>query len=134
MLKAEAIHHVSIPVTTLERSKEFYGTVLGLTEIERPPSQNRGAWYRLGEHQIHLIEGEDPTFRVGKGIDDQDVHVAIRVSSYSETKRLLHKSGFHPKANDDHKRTIEIPRGDVCWSRCFVMDPDGNVIELMAEF
>jgi len=131
VLKAVAIHHVSIPVTSLERSKDFYGAVLGLTEIERPPSDNRGAWYRVGEHQIHLIEGGDPTFRAGKGVDDQDAHVAIRVGNYSETKRLLHSAGFHPEASDELKRTIEIPAGTVGWSRCFIMDPDRNVIELI---
>jgi catechol 2,3-dioxygenase-like lactoylglutathione lyase family enzyme len=30
------IHHVSLPVNDPERSKEFYGSVLGLGEIERP--------------------------------------------------------------------------------------------------
>lgn len=132
-MRAEAIHHVSIPVTDLESSKEFYGTVLGLTEIERPSSGNRGAWYRVGEHQIHLIEGYDPTFRVGKQIDDQDVHFAVRVNRYDDTKRLLHAAGFHPEASDELKRMIEIPAGAVGWSRCFIMDPDRNVIELIAQ-
>ena len=60
-IKIDAIHHVSLPVTDLERSREFYGTVLRLPEIERPPSDNRGAWYQVGEQQLHLIEDDSAT-------------------------------------------------------------------------
>lgn len=36
-MKIEAIHHVSLGVTDLERSRQFYREILGLEEIARPP-------------------------------------------------------------------------------------------------
>ena len=131
-IKVSAIHHVSLPVTSQERSKEFYGTLLGLTEIERPPSDNRGAWYRVGEHQLHLIEDANSTFREGKEVDDQDVHFALEVNSYGETKQLLHAEGFDLEAEEELKRIIERPKDVTGRSRIFVMDPDRNVVELRA--
>jgi hypothetical protein len=105
---------------------------LGLTEIERPPSDNRGAWYRVGEHQLHLIEDDNSTFRENKGLNDQDIHFALRINSYHEAKRHLSAKGFHPEADDELKRTVEESEGMAGWSRFFVMDPDRNVIELNA--
>ena len=131
-IKVDAIHHVSVPVTDLERSKEFYRTVLGLTEIERPPSDNRGAWYRVGEHQLHLIEDASSTFREDKALDDQDIHFALWINGYHEAKRHLHAKGFYPEADDELKRTLEKSEGTAGWSRLFVMDPDRNIIELNA--
>ncbi len=133
IFKTNVIHHVSLPVTELERSKEFYGEVLGLVEIERPPSDSPGAWYRVGDGQLHLIVSDSSTFREGKAVDPQDIHVALRVPSYSETRRFLHSKGFHPEADDEVKKTIENPRGTAGWPQLYIMDPDRNVIELNAE-
>ena len=36
-MQIEAIHHVSLTVTDLERSRRFYSEILGLAEIARPP-------------------------------------------------------------------------------------------------
>lgn len=131
-MEIEAIHHVSLPVTDLERSKEFYGTVLGLTEIERPPSDSPGAWYRLGKDQLHLIAGDNPTLREGKEVDSQDIHVAIQVNSYRETREFLRSRGFDPEAEGD-KKVIESPRDISDWPRLHIMDPDRNIIELITE-
>lgn len=104
-----------------------------MTEIERPPSHNRGARYRVGKHQLHLSEDDSSTFREGKEVDDQDIHFALKVDSYIETRRILRSKGFCPEAEDEIKRTIEKPEDMTGWSRLFVMDPDRNVIELNAE-
>ncbi|MDF2835679.1 MAG: glyoxalase, partial [Paenibacillus sp.] len=36
MILHESIHHASLIVTDLERSKAFYEQILGLRELERP--------------------------------------------------------------------------------------------------
>lgn len=47
---------MSLTVTDLARAKRFYGDVLGLAELQRPDFDFAGAWYALGDRQLHLIE------------------------------------------------------------------------------
>ena len=133
MFTVESIHHVSIPVTDLERAKQFYQEILGLVEIERPPFDFPGAWFQLGDRQLHLIVHNNSTFRDGKMVDSRDIHFAIRVNSYRETREYLHSKGFHPDAEDRFKKIKESPRGTAGWPQLYIMDPDRNVIELNAE-
>ena len=37
MIAIESLHHIGITVTDLARAKAFYGGVLGLRELPRPP-------------------------------------------------------------------------------------------------
>jgi len=120
-------------VTNLERSRAFYEDVLGLNEIQRPPSDTPGAWYQLGDRELHLVAGDHATFREDKAVDDQDNHFALRVASYRETRRFLLSKGFHPETDDELKRRKVSPGGAGAWPRLHIMDADRNVIELNAE-
>lgn len=121
----ESVHHVALCVTDLERAKRFYGGVLGLTEIERPPFDFGGAWYQLGDGQLHLIvHGPAKTLRGTRDIDSRDSHVAIRVSSYRQTLEHLKAHGIECLAS---------PRNLTPWAQIYVTDPDGHVIEFNAE-
>jgi len=133
MFKIETIHHVSLPVTDLERSKKFYSEILGLNEIDRPPFDFPGAWYQVGDRQLHLIVHDNSTFRADKIVDSRDIHFALRVTSYRETRDFLHSKGFHPEANDEFKKMKESPHSTAGWPQLYIMDPDRNVIELNAE-
>jgi glyoxylase I family protein len=133
MLTIESIHHVSLPVADLERSKQFYQEVLGLPEIERPPFDFPGAWYQLGDRQLHLIVHTNSTFREQKTVDSRDIHFAIRIDSYRETREYLRSKGFHPEAEDEFKKMKEDPHSIAGWPQLYIMDPDRNVIELNAE-
>src|SRR5258708_419442 len=57
------LDHVSFLVKDVERSRRFYGQVLGLREIPRPSNaSNSGAWLTNEKHsfEVHLIgEAED---------------------------------------------------------------------------
>lgn len=132
-MEIDTIHHVSLPVKDLERAREFYGSLLGLKELERPPSDSPGAWYQLGDRQLHLIASDDSTFRKGKEVDDRDIHFALRVTSYRETRRFLLSKGFHPETDDEFKRMKESPGVTAGSPRLHIMDPDRNLIELNAE-
>ena len=89
MLKIEILHHVSLPVSDLKRAQEFYESILELEKIERPPFDFEGAWYQLGDRQLHLIVHDGSTFRAGKEVDSHDIHFAIRVNSYQDTRVFL---------------------------------------------
>jgi catechol 2,3-dioxygenase-like lactoylglutathione lyase family enzyme len=125
MLGIETLHHVSISVTDLARAKRFYGDVLGLMEIPRPAFDFAGAWYELGDRQVHLIVHTTPrSLRGTTEIDPRDGHFAIRVRSHRETLAHLQAHGVAVRDN---------PRNATPWEQIHVTDPDGNVIELNAE-
>ena len=131
MIKVEALHHVSLPVTNLERSRAFYRDILGLREIERPPFDFAGAWFAVGTGQLHLIVHDQPTLRT-RGIDSRDGHFAVRVRNYRETVAVLYSHGYRPDAPDETKRLRENPAGQAGFPQVFLLDPDRHVIELNA--
>jgi catechol 2,3-dioxygenase-like lactoylglutathione lyase family enzyme len=125
VIAIESLHHVGICVTDLERAKEFYGGVLGLRELARPPFDFGGAWYHVGDRQLHLIvHPPTRTLRGTRAIDPRDGHLAIRVRSYDETLRYLRSRGIE---------CHESPRNPTPWAQIYVTDPDGNVLEFNAD-
>jgi glyoxylase I family protein len=126
MIAYEEIHHVSIVVTDLKRSKRFYGGVLGLQEIPRPSFDFPGAWYQIGRsQQLHLIvHDRAQTLRVEGGIDTRDGHFALRVKDYDKTLDWLTGSGVEVVAKPDSKAGFR---------QIFACDPDGNIIEFNVE-
>ena len=59
LIDFKTIHHISLSVTDLEQSGHFYGAILGLEEINRPDFDFPGAWYKIGDQQLHLIVYQD---------------------------------------------------------------------------
>jgi glyoxylase I family protein len=134
VLEIAEIHHVSLPVTDLERSKRFYADVLGLREIERPPFDFPGAWYELGEGQVHLIVHDGATLRGDKSLDSRDIHFAIRVRSFAAALEQLESLGFSTQADDADPMKMKVsPRPTAGFPQIYVLDPDRNVIEINAE-
>ena len=122
MIEFETLHHVSLSVTDLDRAKHFYGEVLGLPETARPAFDFPGAWYSLGDRQLHLIVHPGTrTLRGTRAIDARDAHFVVRVRGYRQTLDHLQSHGVACR---------ERPRNLTSWPQIFVTDPDGNVIEL----
>ena len=131
----ESLHHVSLPVTDLERSRAFYRDVLGLKESARPNFDFAGAWFELGAGQLHLIVHPGPllpTLRDGKPIDSRDVHFAMRVRSFREAVQRLRQLGYR-EDNDDAFRRMRVSNNATAgFPQVFLLDPDRHVIELNA--
>jgi glyoxylase I family protein len=133
---AVAIHHVSLPVSDLERSKRFCGEVLGLREIERPPFDFPGAWFAVGSggNQLHLIVSEGSTFREGKGVDSRDIHFALRVPSYHRARVELEAKGYSTEKDPHDLLALKAsPHATAGFPQLYILDPDRNVIEINAE-
>jgi len=112
------IHHVSIVVTDLERSRRFYAEVLGLREIPRPATFDFVVvWYDLGTQHIHLVPRETADVPGAR-------HFALHVEDAAAARRHFATLGV------PSRETTPIPGCD----RFFVHDPDGNLIEIMQWF
>ena len=116
MITVERTDFVSVPVTDLGRSKQFYGDTLGL-----PLVSGDDAWpeYQLGENlSIYLI---DPT-NIGQSFTaPHSSAIALRVADVASARGELEAAGveFHG----------EIMDSGVC-HMAFFADPDGNALML----
>lgn len=134
MLDIETIHHVSLPVRDLDRSKEFYTEILGLREIERPPFDFPGCWYQLGDRQLHLIVHDNPTFRQARSVDSRDVHFAVRVRSYREALEFLRSRGYRDDLEAGPLLRMKVtPQAMAGFPQIFILDPDRHVVEINAK-
>jgi len=124
MTTVESLHHVGIAVTDLVRSRRFYTTVLCLEEIPRPDFDFDGAWFRVGEQQIHLIVQQGAELSRKDGLRTRGDHIALRVHSYHGTVEHLRLLGV-PFEGRPHNKTP--------WPQIYLADPDGHTIELNAE-
>ena len=133
MLEFEVLHHVAVSVSDLARAKDFYGDVLGLEEIARPAFPFDGAWYRVGNQEVHLIVSRDPTLRTGKGVTLEDGHFALRVKSFRAALAHLESKGLRA-GGDEPGRSMRVNTASVTgYPQIHVLDPDRNVIEINAE-
>lgn len=124
MIQIEAIQHVAVVVTDLNRATAFYERVLGLQPTTRPNFDFPGAWFLIGHQQLHLLTNASAkTLRETVVIDTRDGHFAIRIASYDEAIEHLTAIGIPFRAN---------PNSVTGWKQIFVCDPDGNIIELNA--
>ena len=121
-MHVERFHHISLSVTDLARSKHFYGTILGLRELPRPAFDFPGAWYDLGNAQLHLIVHASPrSLRGTTQIDSRDGHFALRVADWDAAIARLEAAGV---------TFIERPDNPTPFAQIHLTDPDGTGIEL----
>lgn len=116
-----ALNHVSLLVSDLKQSLDFYQGVLGLSLLPRPELGFAGAWLDLGQGQaIHLLclpqarLGELPV-HVGR-----DQHVALTVADTAAVKQALLSAGIAFTVSQSGRDSV------------FCRDPDANGIELLA--
>ena len=116
MITVERTDFVSVPVTDMARSKQFYGETLGL-----PLVSGDDAWpeYQLGENvSLYLI---DPT-NIGRQFAGPHASaIALRVPDVAEGKAALEAKGVEFGG--------DIFDTGVC-HMAFFSDPDGNALML----
>ncbi|HZO74218.1 MAG TPA: VOC family protein [Ktedonobacteraceae bacterium] len=133
-MKIRTLDHAALLVSDVERSRHFYGQLLGLEEVARPASFDfPGAWFRMGNTELHLIgdpasgQGEHEKtggYREGELARGHCTHFALEVddNDLEETVRYL------------QARNIAIvggprPRGDGVM-QLYISDPDNYIVEL----
>jgi glyoxylase I family protein len=114
-LQVQKLDHCSILITDMARSRQFYGELLGLREINRPKTFDfKVVWYNLGDEHIHLIVKDRPD-------TESPRHFALRVADVAAARAYFQSRGV------PIQETTPIPGAD----RFFIFDPDGNRIEII---
>ena len=123
MSEIKGLHHVSLIVEDTGRSLAFYRGVLGLElEPTRPDLAFSGAWLKLGDRQLHLLELPNPdpvTQRPEHG--GRDRHTAVAVSGLDDFAQRLAAAGIPYTTSRSGRRAL------------FCRDPDGNAWELIEQ-
>ena len=124
MTGVTGLHHVQVaaPPGCEPAARAFFGDLLGLEELEKPPllAVRGGCWFSLGAGELH-VGVEDPFRPAAKA------HPALRVDSAGALEVLaasLGAAGVAVAWADE----AEIPGQ----RRFHVSDPWGNRLELVA--
>jgi catechol 2,3-dioxygenase-like lactoylglutathione lyase family enzyme len=109
--------NVTVPAELEERAKQFYKKVVGLPEIPKPAGtrQSMGAWYQLGDVQLHLSVEE------GTHVESRR-HVGYQVSDIDAAERQFKTAGVE---------IIPDTRPVAGQTRFYVRDPGGNLLEII---
>lgn len=106
---------VEVPRERVDACADFWA-LLGFRRVEPPPTlRERAVWVERNGTQVHLMYVDDPVVPP-KG------HVAVVVEDYERSFGALDEAGHDPEPRPEH---WGVPR-------CFVHDPAGHRVEVMA--
>ena len=116
-------HHFAICVRDIDEARRFYGDLISLAELERPPEiavNFRSAWYQIGSAELHVVENKE-----FQPLDSPLApHLAVATNDFAEfTAQITDRGGiflFGPGPGPDG---IE---------RAVMADPTGNTLEITA--
>jgi catechol 2,3-dioxygenase-like lactoylglutathione lyase family enzyme len=114
-----SLDHVqlAIPVGGEDRAREFYGGILGLSEVEKPAEmagRRNSIWFAAGAANVHL--GMEAEFHPAKR-----AHPALVVEGLDEILAACERAGLPTKPDTSFNG----------FRRFHVFDPFGNRLELM---
>ena len=126
-IQVRYIDHVTLVVSSVAASRDFYVGLLGMKEVDRPNFDFSGAWFQAGTTLVHLIEEHDRSGPAGYPVEvlkrsSRNHHFAFEVDDARAAAEALKSRGI--ELVDDAKSR---PDGAV---QVFLTDPDGHVIEL----
>jgi catechol 2,3-dioxygenase-like lactoylglutathione lyase family enzyme len=117
-MPVKRIDHVQLamPPGQEEEARAFYGDVLGISEVPKPPhlAKRGGCWFEQGALKVHL--GVESEFKPAR-----KAHPAFIVSDLGALVTRLQTRGY---------RVVEDEPLEG-YNRRYVDDPFGNRIELM---
>jgi catechol 2,3-dioxygenase-like lactoylglutathione lyase family enzyme len=128
-IRVRQIDHVTFVVRDLEASRAFYEGILGMKCVPRPTFNFAGLWFQAGNTQIHLILQHPESGPAGASLAEglaisRTHHVAFEVDEAKPAIERLNELGV-PIVSGPKFR----PDGP---TQFYVLDPDGNLIELFA--
>ena len=114
----EGLHHVQVscPAGSEDALRRFYGGVLGMAELTKPPvlAARGGVWFRLGTAEIHC--GIEADFHPAR-----KAHPGLVCSDLDAVGGACVAAGYEVSWDDSFPG----------FRRCYVNDPVGNRLELL---
>ena len=118
-MQLRAIDHVNFATARLAETRDFFVTVLGLTEGFRPDFDFPGHWLYAGDKPVVHLMGRPAQ---GVGSDQATLnHVAFAIPDIEAAKARLAELGVE-------FRQIGVPNAPI--QQLFLQDPNGITIEL----
>jgi len=135
------VNHIALIVSDVGRSSAFYSDVLGFQQVRRPNFDRHGAWFTMGNLELHLIKGTP-------SVPDTDSLIVGHISVETDRPDLLFQR--LKENNVKYQMNVSVPdassNGDRDGSgyesfdvedmkkgavvQYFVQDPDGYYFEL----
>jgi catechol 2,3-dioxygenase-like lactoylglutathione lyase family enzyme len=125
-MPAKTLHHYTIQARDLEKTKDFYRDVVGLTVGDRPPLSFPGYWLYAGDVPVvHLLGyqagaklvNDGPSYPADTGRLD---HIAFNCENLKEMRSILQTRGVRFEER-------VLPRMNM--TQLFYLDPDGITVE-----
>ena len=117
-LRVARIDHIQIaaPEGCEPAAREFYGVILGMKEIEKPPvlRARGGCWFKCGSQQVHI--GVERNFQAAK-----KAHPAFAVFRLDGLRETLRARGVAVLEDENLPGT----------RRFYAEDPWGNRLEFV---
>jgi len=114
------IHHHSVIISNLDRSRHFYVEILGLEQdMTRPEMSFDGLWFKVGEQSIHCLCLKNPDPVQGRPEHGgRDRHVCLKGTDINALIERLEQYYIDYTRSKSGRKAI------------FFRDPDGNAIEV----
>lgn len=113
------LHHVQVacPIGGEDAVGRFYGALLGLVEVDKPPelADRGGAWFRAEGYELHV--GVETPFTPAR-----KAHPAFEVDDIDDLSASLSAAGSYVEWDSDFPR----------YRRFHTSDPHGNRVEILA--
>lgn len=128
-LQVQSFDHITLIVSDLNATREFYIDGLGMSESIRPHFDFPGAWFGIGDVQIHATVASELAGLAGWGNRQvksmsRGHHFAFEVAdlkaAFEQVKHLGIEVADGPKTRPDGALQL------------YVYDPDRHVVELFS--
>ena len=114
--------HVSIRVADLERTRDFYTRVIGLTVGPRPALPFEGYWFYCGAKPVIHTLAPDYSQGAGAGSDSGNFdHVSFSIPDFDAAR--LHLRGLGVPFEEQYLENVGI-------GVIFIKDPNNVTVEL----
>lgn len=121
---APRYNHLTIYVTDLQKSTQFYKDVMMLEMIPEPFNDNRHSWFKISEHgQLHVVSGAKE-----KSDHDINIHLAFSVADLNTFARHLDKHKISYGNWSQTSKDFQMRPDKV--AQIYFKDPDGYWLEV----